>query len=717
MAKVSVIVPVYNAQKYLSQCLDSLLNQTLKETEIICVDDGSADDSVDIINQYSSKDRRVKLIRQKNSYAGVARNNGLKQAAGEYVVFVDADDFFERDMLRSMYAQAKKDNAEICLCSGRIFNEATGEYKAANHYLNANYLPQETPFSAKDVSKRVFNFVSPGPWTKLFKRDYVIKNGFQFQATKKTNDLFFVYCALACAHSITYVNEQFVNYRTGNVQSLQGKTKELNTDFYTALFALKKELQSRGVFAEFEQSFVNRALSTGLYALDRADTKENYIVLADKLRESYFYRLGVLGHSRGYFYNKNDFDKLLDLMQKSSEELWNQKNDGEKEKKKPKPGFDFGKWQPPAEICADGNIKVSVIIPVYNVETYLEECVDSVTNNSLKDIEIICVDDGSTDGSLQILKKLAEKDNRIKIISKENGGLSSARNAGLKAAAGEYVLFLDSDDYIEPRALEYLYSEAKAADLDQLFFSARPFYENADSVDIYVDYTRKAKYNGVMTGREMFVIMSENADFKPSACLQMNKRAFLAENGITFIEGIIHEDNPFTVLCLFFSERVRYDDIDLYNRRLRENSIMTGSAGIKSSYNYYLVIKNIERIAQENRFAEDAAFYAALKAQLKRISASSADSLLHATQEEIVAFMAGLDEATAIDYYCMIQVVSELRESNRVLSRDARCSKEKELMNGYKEKCREAELKAGTAGGLGKNFLGRVKRLVKRIVK
>lgn len=95
MAKVSIIVPVYNAQKYLSQCLDSLLNQTLKETEIICVDDGSADDSVDIINQYSSKDRRVKLIRQKNSYAGVARNNGLKQAAGEYVVFVDADDFLK----------------------------------------------------------------------------------------------------------------------------------------------------------------------------------------------------------------------------------------------------------------------------------------------------------------------------------------------------------------------------------------------------------------------------------------------------------------------------------------------------------------------------------------------------------------------------------------------------------------------------------------------
>ena len=361
--------------------------------------------------------------------------------------------------------------------------------------------------------------------------------------------------------------------------------------------------------------------------------------------------------------------------------------------------------------------KISIIIPVYNVEKFLSECLDSILYQTFQNFEIICVDDGSTDGSLQILKKLAKKDNRIKIISKENGGLSSARNAGLKAAAGEYVLFLDSDDYIEPRALEYLYSEAKAADLDQLFFSARPFYENDDSVDIHVDYTRKAKYNGVMTGREMFVIMSENADFKPSACFQMNKRAFLAENGITFIEGIIHEDNPFTVLCLFFSERVRYDDIDLYNRRLRENSIMTGSAGIKSSYNYYLVIKNIERIAQENRFAEDAAFYAALTAQLKRISASSADSLLHATQEEIVAFMAGLDEATAIDYYCMIQVVSELRESNRVLSRDVRYSKEKELMNGYKEKCREAELKAGTAGGLGKNFLGRVKRLVKRIVK
>ena len=98
--------------------------------------------------------------------------------------------------------------------------------------------------------------------------------------------------------------------------------------------------------------------------------------------------------------------------------------------------------------------KVSVIIPVYNVEKYLRQCLDSVVNQTLKDIEIICIDDGSTDNSLNILKEYAQKDNRIKIISKKNGGLSSARNAGLKFATGEFVGFVDSDDYIERETYE-----------------------------------------------------------------------------------------------------------------------------------------------------------------------------------------------------------------------------------------------------------------------
>lgn len=694
MIKVSVIIPVYNSHKYFEQCLDSILNQTLKEIEVICVDDGSTDDSVKMIKNYQKKDSRVKLIKQKNQYAGAARNNGLKIACGEYVVFVDSDDFFEKDMLQSMYEKAVKDNAQICLCSGRIFNESTGEYKDAPHYLNVKFLPKKTPFSADDISARIFNAIAPNPWTKMFKKEYIDLNHFEFQQIKKTNDLFFVYSALACAESITYVNKQFVNYRTGNGQSLQGGTGELTLDFYTALFGLRKELISKGLFQKFEQSFENRALSTCLYVLNRAVSKENYMAVADKLRTKYFYKLGVLGHSSGYFYIKKDFYKLLDVMQKTPEELWLEKSepqtDSESEKQ-PEP-FDISKWQNPLKSDEKDIIKVSVIIPVYNVEQYLEQCVDSVINNTLKEIEIICVDDGSTDNSPQILKNFAQKDKRIKIVTKENGGLSSARNAGLNAAGGKYILFLDSDDYIEPFALEYLYCEAVAADLDQLFFSAKLFYDEGYTPSVKMpDYTRKGDYSGVMSGREMFCLMSENAEFKPSACLQLIKRKLLEDNAIRFIEGILYEDNPFTINCLFLSKRVKYENIAFYNRRMRGNSIVTGTSALKSSLNYFYVLENIKQMAVKYNFLSDQKFFAALLKQLRRYVYTSSDMLEKANDEDVESLLLNLDEQTGIEFYCFVRITSDLRKDRRELNSSAKRLKEKVAMDNFMYKCKNLE--------------------------
>lgn len=696
MIKVSVIIPVYNSQKYIKQCLDSVLNQTLKETQIICVDDGSTDDSVKIIKKYAKKDSRVSLIKQENQYAGAARNNGLTHAVGEYVVFFDSDDFFEKDMLRSMYEKAVGDGAQICLCSGRLYNERTGEYKSVQHYLNVKYLPEKTPFSASDISARIFNAIAPNAWTKMFKRDYVTANGFRFQQIKKTNDLFFSYIALSCAESITYVNEPFVNYRIGNSESLQGVTSELSLDFYTALYGLKTELINRGMFSQFEQSFANRALSTCLYVLGRSSSKENFITVAQKLKDSYFYKLGALGHSNGYFYIKKDFYKLLDIMQKTPEELWLERSNSENapENVKQPAAFDIDKWQNPLKSAEKGIIKVSVIIPVYNVEKYLEQCVSSVTGNTLKEIEIICVDDGSTDNSPDILKNFAEKDGRVKIITKENGGLSSARNAGLNVAAGKYILFLDSDDYLDSYALEYLYCEAAAADLDQLFFGAKLFYdEDYTPVDKTPDYTRKADYNGVMSGREMFSIMSENADFKPSACLQIIKRKLLEDNSIRFIEGILYEDNPFTIQCLSLAERVRYDDIAFYNRRMRGNSIVTGTSALKSSFNYFLVVNHIKELAQRYNFSKDLRFYTAVLKQIKRYVYTSSDMAEKVDEETVKNFLAGLDEQTGMEYYCCILIVSQLRKDRRKLNSDAKRAKEKGAMDNFLWQCRMREYK------------------------
>ena len=136
--------------------------------------------------------------------------------------------------------------------------------------------------------------------------------------------------------------------------------------------------------------------------------------------------------------------------------------------------------------------KISVIIPVYNVEKYLRECLDSVADQSLKDIEIICVNDGSTDSSRDILLEFKEKDSRFIVLDKQNGGLSSARNAGFAAAKGTYILFLDSDDILKGvSALEKLYERAEKDRLDDLFYDADVFFEN-ESIKLdnknYINY-------------------------------------------------------------------------------------------------------------------------------------------------------------------------------------------------------------------------------------
>ena len=120
--RVSVIIPVYNVEKYLPQCLDSVVNQTLPDIEIICVDDGSTDSSLDILKDYARRDKRITVLRQKNLHAGVARNAGLSIARGEYLSFLDSDDFFELDMLDQCYAKLKKDKSDVCIFSGDMID-------------------------------------------------------------------------------------------------------------------------------------------------------------------------------------------------------------------------------------------------------------------------------------------------------------------------------------------------------------------------------------------------------------------------------------------------------------------------------------------------------------------------------------------------------------------------------------------------------------------
>lgn len=216
-------------------------------------------------------------------------------------------------------------------------------------------------------------------------------------------------------------------------------------------------------------------------------------------------------------------------------------------------------------------MKFSIIIPVYNVEKYLRECLDSVLNQTFADWDAICVNDGSTDGSAAILEEYGNKDNRFRIISQPNGGLSAARNTGLKAATGEYVLFLDSDDWIEDNALEILSNDLD--DEDMLCFSGRRYYEH-EGLYLEADLLKERSYVSGMDYYNENALQSRDFAFV-CVVLRAYRRTFLIENCLWFKEGIYHEDNLFTPIACYYAKKVRQVSDCLYDYRVRANSITT----------------------------------------------------------------------------------------------------------------------------------------------
>ena len=242
------------------------------------------------------------------------------------------------------------------------------------------------------------------------------------------------------------------------------------------------------------------------------------------------------------------------------------------------------------------NNRVTIIIPVYNTEPYLHECFNSVIYQTFREIEIILVDDGSTDKSGQICDEYGALDNRIIVIHKHNGGLSSARNAGLKLATGEYIYFLDSDDYIELNTIEKLYFLAKVHNLDMVLFTAKPFVDGnfkedcrINNYEIYLHHT-----NEVMNGIYCLEKSIERGEYLDSSCIRIYRSSlFDAGRRLSFQEGIIHEDLDIGIITLLNSERVMKVNRSFYHRRYRSGSIMTNLNHIKSSEGYMFAIRQM----------------------------------------------------------------------------------------------------------------------------
>ena len=273
---LSVILTVYNSNPYLKDCINSILNQTFKDFEFIIVDDGSFDCAKEILEEFQKKDSRIVLFKAPHKGAASSRNFGIKKAKGEYLLVLDSDDFFEKEMFSKMLKKAKEKDLDIVVSNSKKINEKTKKI-SRSHSFN----PQKI--------NSAFDFKG-WAWDKMFKRDFILKNDLKFQPLRSSNDLFFSYMALLLAKKIEVLENEFILHRE-NLKNSLSSTRDLSPFcFLKAIRKLYFELKKRNLYEEHEKEFLNWAKNFSNWHIKTLKNFKNKIK-AKKLADRFFLKI------------------------------------------------------------------------------------------------------------------------------------------------------------------------------------------------------------------------------------------------------------------------------------------------------------------------------------------------------------------------------------------------------------------------------------------
>ena len=259
---LSVVVPVFNVRNYLVQSLETIIAQTLKDIEIILIDDGSTDGSLQILRKYEKKDNRIHVYTQKNKGPGYTRNKGISLTRGEYICFLDADDFFELDMLECMYNRAKDRKADIVFSDFYIFDEMKQEDQPSSREVNAireKYMPKTSTFSSLDCVEYLYQIDTSAVWNKIYRRKFIIDNNIHFAELTRAEDVLFTLGALTLAKSITYLDKPFVHYR------FKDKTNKHPQEVIWAHDQLLNFLYTKKVYPFYRKTYLKQFITSVLY--------------------------------------------------------------------------------------------------------------------------------------------------------------------------------------------------------------------------------------------------------------------------------------------------------------------------------------------------------------------------------------------------------------------------------------------------------------------
>ena len=302
---ISVIIAVYNSEKYLAKCLDSVVNQTFKDIEILCVNDGSVDKSLDMLEEYAKKDDRIKIFTKENEGLGgaSARNYGLDRAIGQYVIILDSDDFFERDMLGKSLDIAKRLDVDIVVMGGDEYDDSTCSFREVHSILNRDVIPDKEVFSYIDCAKDIFMLSQGMAWNKLFRREFIDDYGLRFQPIKYTDDAYFTFSSMVLAKRIAVLDKKMCHYRVNTGTNQTSGIASYPDSSYVPYLKIKNFLVERGIYEDVKQSFINCVTVFIRYCYDSIDEYEAYCYLHNKLKDEVFENLDISNKPEEYFYD------------------------------------------------------------------------------------------------------------------------------------------------------------------------------------------------------------------------------------------------------------------------------------------------------------------------------------------------------------------------------------------------------------------------------
>lgn len=511
--KISVIIPVYNQERYIAQCIDTILFQTLRDIELVCINDGSTDGSGNVLNAYAAKDQRVRVVNRENKGVGLTRNEGLAMATGEYVAFMDPDDYYpDNHVLERLYGAAKEHGAKICGGSLLVYDE-----EKANLIEKRLFPDKFAEEGFLDFAQFQFDY---GFQRYIFDRQMLVSEGIEFPYYKRFQDPPFFIKAMTAAGRFyrisppTYVyrwSKRFSNWDDERVLHLVSAIRDdlaiaAENKFYD-LFdrtLMRVKMDFKKEIAEHQTDAVRAVMSE---------------IMAISLDVS----------------NRRMPDRT----------------------KRPSP-------------------LVSVVLPIYNAERYLRQCLDSLDAQTLRDMEFICVNDGSTDKSLAIIREYVAKDSRFIVIDKPNSGYGHTMNCGMDAALGKYVGIVEPDDFVKPEMYEKLVAAAEPNNVD--FVKSGIIYHWAKRPD----KTAKIVTDSSLIGR----VISPKADLGIFNAVMNNvtgiyNRAFIEREHIRFTEtpGASYQDNSFYLQVHFLANSAYLLDESFYFYRQDNAASSVNSKG------------------------------------------------------------------------------------------------------------------------------------------